>query len=64
MRRPDLPIESPSYSRAETDNICVSVVKDARIRQIRADCWERTRDTEVPQFRDGGAKSAAYGTER
>ena len=28
-------------------------VKDARIRGILADCWERTKDMEVPQFRDG-----------
>ena len=28
-------------------------VKDDRIRQVLADCWERTKDREVPQFRDG-----------
>ena len=26
---------------------------DARIRSILAACWERTKDMEVPQFRDG-----------
>ena len=27
--------------------------KTERIRSILADCWERTKDMEVPQFRDG-----------
>ena len=27
-----------------------------RIRQILSDCWERTKDMEVPQFRDGECK--------
>ena len=37
----------------EADRICIPDVKDDRIRGILADCWERTRDVEVPQFRDG-----------
>ena len=28
-------------------------IKGGRIRRMLADCWERTRDMEVPQFRDG-----------
>ena len=43
----------PIYNPRPIENLRVSNVKDARIRQILADCWERTKDMEVPQFRDG-----------
>ena len=53
MRHPGQKIPFPTYSVAETANIRIPNVKDARIRQILSDCWERTKDMEVPQFRDG-----------
>ena len=43
----------PSYSVAEVANIRIPDVNDIRIMQILADCWERTKDMVVPQFRDG-----------
>ena len=53
MRNPGRTIEFPIYSAAEASNLRIPNVKDARIRDILADCWERTKDMEVPQFRDG-----------
>ena len=53
MRHPGRKIPFPTYSAAEAGNIRIPDVMDTRIRQILAECWEKTRDTEVPQFRDG-----------
>ena len=53
MRHPGRQIPFPTYSAAEVGNIRISDVKDTRIRRILADCWERTKDMKVPQFRDG-----------
>ena len=53
MRHPGHKIPFPTYSAEEAGNLMVPDVKDARIRQILADCWEQARDMEVPQFRDG-----------
>ncbi len=53
MQNPGRTIEFPSYSTAEAGNIRIPNVKDARIRRILADCWERTKGVAVPQFRDG-----------
>ena len=44
------PVQPQTYAKA---NIRIPDVKDARIRQVLADCWERTKDMKVPQFRDG-----------
>ena len=46
-------IEFPIYRPAGIDNVRIPDIKDARIRGILADCWERTKDMVVPQFRDG-----------
>ena len=47
-------MEFPTYNpRKHTVNLRVPDVKDTRIREILADCWERTRHMEVPQYRDG-----------
>ena len=46
-------LEFPMYMPAAISNIRIPDVKDARIRETLADCWERTKDMEVPQFRDG-----------
>ena len=53
MRNPGRTIEFPVYSAAEASNLVIPDLKDAHIRQNLAGCWERTRDMEVPQFRDG-----------
>ena len=41
------------YRPAGYANIRIPDIKDARIRTILSACWERTKDMEVPQFRDG-----------
>ena len=46
-------LEFPMYRPATYANIRIPNIKDDRIRHILADCWERTRDMVVPQFRDG-----------
>ena len=53
MRNPGRKLAFPEYSVAEASNIRVPNIRDERVRQILADCWERTKDIEVPQFRDG-----------
>ena len=53
MRNPGRKISFPTYSAAEAGNIKIPDIKDTRIRQILANCWERTKEMEVPQFRDG-----------
>ena len=46
-------LEFPMYRPAAYANVRIPNVKDDRIRQTLADCWERTKDMTVPQFRDG-----------
>ena len=53
MRNAGRTIEFPMYRPAGYANIRIPDVKDARIRLILANCWERTKDIPVPQFRDG-----------
>ena len=53
MRNAGRTIEFPMYRPAGYVNIRIPNVKDDCTRQTLADCWERTRDIEVPQFRDG-----------
>ena len=53
MRNPGRKIAFPTYSTTEADNLRIPNVKDARIRGILADCWERTKVMIVPQYRDG-----------
>ena len=53
MRTPGKTLDFPIYSVAEAENIKIPNVKDNRIRCILANCWERTKDMMVPQFRDG-----------
>ncbi|MCY4653826.1 MAG: DEAD/DEAH box helicase family protein [Dehalococcoidia bacterium] len=43
----------PIYNPKPIENIRIPNVKDDRIRRTLADCWERTKDMVVPQFRDG-----------
>ncbi|MCY3693360.1 MAG: DEAD/DEAH box helicase family protein [Chloroflexota bacterium] len=53
MRHPGKKIPFPTYSAAEASSIRIPDVKNASVRQTLTDCWERTRDMTVPQFRDG-----------
>ena len=54
MRTPGRKLNFPQYNPAGQSKIRIPDVRNnARIRQILADCWERTKDTVVPQFRDG-----------
>ena len=53
MRNAGRTIEFPIYRPAGIDNVRIPDLKNDRIRTILADCWERTQDMEVPQFRDG-----------
>jgi len=53
MRDPGRKLEFPSYSPRATNNLRVPDIKGNRIRQTLANCWERTKDMVVPQYRDG-----------
>ena len=53
MRNAGRTIEFPIYRPAGINNVRIPDIKDERIRGILADCWERTKDMVVPQFRDG-----------
>ena len=53
MRNPGKKLTFPTYSVSEAENLRIPDVKDDRVRQVLADCWERTKDMKVPQFRDG-----------
>ena len=53
MRNTRRKLTFPAYSVESIANIRIPNIKDARIRSILADCWERTKDMTVPQFRDG-----------
>ena len=53
MRNAGRTIEFPKYSPAGIANIRIPDLKNDRIRGVLSDCWERTKDMVVPQFRDG-----------
>ena len=58
MRGPGKKLTFPSYSPQATNNLRIPDIKDERIRQILADCWERTMGhggTAVPRRRVRGA---------
>ena len=46
----------PMYKPAGVEKIRIPDIRDARIRGILANCWERTKEMKVPQFRDGECK--------
>ena len=46
-------ISFPTYNPSAYSDVKVPDVKDTHIRQVLAECWEKTKDMEVPQFRDG-----------
>ena len=53
MQNPGGTLIFPTYSTAEAAKIRIPDIKDARIRQTLADCYEQTKDRPVPQYRDG-----------
>ena len=53
MRNPGTTMLFPLYNPADVGTVRIPDVKDDRIRQVLADCWEQTKAMEVPQFRDG-----------
>ena len=53
MRNAGKKLDFPIYAPAAISNVRIPDVKDERILQTLAACWERTRDMRVPQFRDG-----------
>ena len=59
MQNPGRTLEFPTYSAAEASKIRIPDIQDTHIRQTLADCWERTKEMEVPQFRDGECKVRA-----
>ena len=53
MRKLGRTLEFPMYRPAAYQSIRIPNIDDDRIRAILADCWERTKDMEISQFRDG-----------
>ena len=53
MRNTGMKLSYPTYPPAAYADIRIPNMKDDHIRQALADCWERTKDMEAPQFRDG-----------
>lgn len=53
MRNPGRKLSFPVYSAAEVRNVRVPNIREGRILSILWNCWERTNDEIVPQFRDG-----------
>ena len=53
LRQPGRTLEFPQYVPAAIEKICVPNVKNPEIRDVLADCWERTKGMTVPQFREG-----------
>ena len=53
MRNTRRKLTFPAYSVESIANIKIPNIKDDRIRNILSDCWERTKDMIVPQYRDG-----------
>ena len=53
MRNAGKKIFFPTYRPAGLRTTSIPDLKDDRIHRILSDCWERTKDMVVPQFRDG-----------
>ena len=53
MRNPGTTLLFPLYNPADIGTVRIPDVDNDRVIQTLADCWERTKDMEVPQFRDG-----------
>ena len=53
MRNPGRKLTFPTYSTSEAANIRIPDLKDGGVRQRLAECWERTKEWAVPQYREG-----------
>ena len=53
MRNPGRKLRFPSYMSATIGALPIPDLDDPRTLSVLADCWEATRHTAVPQFRDG-----------
>ena len=53
MRNAGKAINFPIYNPKAYANIRIPDIKNDHIRRILVDCWERTKNMEVSQFRDG-----------
>ena len=53
LRRPGRTLSFPQYAPALINELPVPDITDATIRSTLLDCWEATRDMQVPQYRDG-----------
>ena len=53
LRNAGRTLEFPQYNPEPLEGIRIPDTKDARIQLILSNCWERTKEMEVPQFRDG-----------
>ena len=53
MRNPGRKLRFPGYMSATIEALPVPDFRDDRILETLAACWEATRSTQVPQFRDG-----------
>ena len=53
MRNTGMKLTYPTYPPAAYANIKIPSIKNNHIRGILVECWERTKDIDVPQFRDG-----------
>ena len=56
IRNTGMKLPYPTYPPAAYANIKIPSIKDDRIRSVLVTSWERTKDIEVPQFRDGECK--------
>ena len=53
MRNPGSSLVFPTYSAAQVRILKVPDVTNGAAIRVLADCWERTKDMVVPQYRDG-----------
>ena len=53
MRNPGKKLNFPKYRPGSYEDIRVPELADENVMSVLAMCWDRTRDMDVPQFRDG-----------
>lgn len=53
MQNPGKSLDFPVYRPGSFDEIGIPDLEDVKAVSLLAKCWDRTRDIDVPQFRDG-----------
>lgn len=53
MQNPGRKLTFPTYNPGAYENIRIPDLNDGRVMAALAGCWDRTRNMDVPQFRDG-----------